>query len=141
MVAHLQRKPDLGLEHAFRPAFAAPVQEQNDGPGLVFVAPELLGHIDLEPVGNALDLDLAIQEPGFLRGGSGGVGWFRPSARASGGGEQPAGNTNAAARNSRKTNHARRSHHKRTMPDSSATARMRCRAFTSWIGTRPKRWT
>ena len=68
MIADRQRQPDLRLEHALRAALSAAMQEKQDGPRLVFVAPELFRQIDLEPVGDAIDFDLAVQEAGFLGG-------------------------------------------------------------------------
>ena len=67
MVTHRCGKADLRLPHALGAALAAPVQKQDDGPQLVVVAAPLLGEIDLEAIGDAVQLDAAIEEAGLLR--------------------------------------------------------------------------
>ena len=57
VVAHRCGKADLGLPHAFGAALAAAVKKENDGPLLVVVAAPVFRQIDLEVVGDAVELD------------------------------------------------------------------------------------
>ena len=50
MIAHRLGEADLGLPHAFGAALAAPVEEQNDGPLPMVVAPPVFGEVDLEAI-------------------------------------------------------------------------------------------
>ena len=67
VVAHCLGKADLRLPHALGAALAAAMKKENDGPLLVVVAPPLFRQIDLEAVGDAVQLDAAIEEAGLLR--------------------------------------------------------------------------
>ena len=77
MIAHLKRKADLRLPHAFAAALAPAVQEENDGPVAVIVPPILFGQVDLEAVAHALVRELPVEETGLLRGSWG----VRPGVR------------------------------------------------------------
>ena len=68
VVAHRLGKADLRLPHAFRAALAAAMQEEDDGPLLVVVAAPVFRQVDLKAVGDAVQLDLAIQKAGLLGG-------------------------------------------------------------------------
>ena len=67
MVAHRLGNSDLGLPHALGAALGAPVQKQDDGPSLAVVALPIFRQVHLKAVGDAVQLDAAVQESGFLR--------------------------------------------------------------------------
>jgi hypothetical protein len=82
MVAELLGETNLGLPHAFAAAFAAAVEEEDDGGLLNLLGTgfsvvegcfrwsgpvEVLRNVDLKFVGYAVEFDGAVQETGFLR--------------------------------------------------------------------------
>ncbi len=66
VVAHRCGQADLRLPHAFGAALAAAVEKEDDGPLPVVVAPPVFGQVDLEAIGDAVELEGAIEEAGFL---------------------------------------------------------------------------
>ena len=90
VVAELGGKADLGLPHAFGTAFAAAVEEEDDGEmamvGEFVGVAVVLREVDLELVGDAIEGDGAVEEAGFLGGGGwGGVAVAAMGVRSAGG--------------------------------------------------------
>ena len=103
VIANGFRQADLGLPHAFRAAFAAPVKKQNDGPGLVVVAAPLLRQVDLEAIGDTAELNAAVEKAGFLHVALLGV--VRPRRGVGRGGRQSPGDREADRQQSQNAAH------------------------------------